>query len=156
MGQVFITIMLAVMIPAYAIALLREHSGNVRNKRIFASEEQQRLAMNELLQPKKEDIEWVNETFRRRTDETPEQWRDRLLYKQGIAEEFQAIYGYDWEERAVFSENRYQCYGPGWILQGFHNSPINDKLWLTWKEDDAVKALLYSKRGKDPAERFEL
>ena len=155
MGQVFIVIFLAIAIPAWTIAGIREYSWNVRNEKIRASQEEQRLIMNQILWPTKADIEWVNETFRRRTDETPEQWRDRLLYKQGIAEEFQAIYGDDWEERAVFSENRYQCYGPGWILQGFHNSPLGEnnisgRLYLTWNENDAVKALLYSKRGKIP------
>lgn len=129
---------------------IREYSITQRNKRRYASEEQQRQIMNQILWPTKADIDWVEETFAIHKDETPEQWRDRLLYKEGLAAEFQAIYGLRWQECAEFSENRYQYWGPGWILQGFHNSPIGARLWIEWPENDAVKALLYSKRGKIP------
>lgn len=149
MGHVFIIIMLAVMIPAYGIAIFREQNGKARNRKAFASADLKRIEMNGILQPKKEDVDWVEETFRRRNGETPEQWRDRLLYENEIAAEFQAIYGLHWKEYAVFTPNRYLL-GPGWTLEGFHNSPVGDRLWVKWKEDDAVKAILYSKRGKIP------
>lgn len=150
MGQVITVIFLAIAIPAWALVIIRETVTGRASRRQFDSAEAQRLRMKELLTPTEEDIEWVNKAFSTR-DVTAEEWRDRLLYQYGIAEEFRAIYGERWEECAVFGDDRQRSWlGRGWDLKGFHNSPINDKLWISWKENDAVKALLYSKRGKIP------
>lgn len=156
MGEALIIIMLAVMIPAYAIAGIREYTATKRNKRAFDAEMAEMARLKEELVATPEEVEMVNEMLRP-GKLTEEEFQHKLLVDCGLANDFFAIYGSNWKECAVF--RRKTSWGLpewGWDLRGFHNSPCGARLNVSMRENDAVKALLLSKIGKVPPEKVSL
>jgi len=160
MGLVIMTLMLAIVIPAYAIELIREHVVGKSEQRKFERIESERDYWKEVLPATEEEYAAVLAKFERypgyMTDvpiKKPEyldwfeQKREYLLYECGLAEEFAAIYGNSWERDAQIVQ-KYSPKGFGWNLKGFHNSPVGADLTRNWPEQRAVEALLLSKIGK--------
>lgn len=158
MELALLTIFLAVSIPAWGFALMKEHAENKRSVRESDALENEVRTAKELLTPPPDvirDVKAMFPHFKRAPDLYDKEFarwfytlRKWYFEDCGLAEDFAAIYGETWKEDARFLPSEAPGdYGYKWVLKGFHNSPIGENLTLRWPEKKAVEALLYAKRG---------